>query len=259
MAYTIYAMSPFTFLEKGNLGVGVLTVAVTSLLAAAIFSLLTSLPPKTATITIKPSSKTLLVGEVLPVQIVVQSPEPSNAFTGELVFSNDTFVVEKIDYNTTLADLWVTEPWYSKADNTIYFAGGTTRTGGFVGTETLLTVHLRSTKSGAATLALENAQILAHDGFGTSLPLPESVDALFTSEALATQSEVIASATTTKNFTIIETPPSFDLTGDGVITLADVGTLLLKLGSSDPRFDLNLDGSVTQADITLLLAARTKK
>lgn len=252
-------MLPITQFTRGNLGLGVFAIAATGLVAAAIFSLLTTQPLlPTASMTIKPLNKTLLIGEILPVEIVVSSPKPSNAFTGELIFSNDTFVVEKIDYNTALADLWVTEPWYSKADNTIYFAGGTTRPGGFVGTETLLTVYLRSTQSGEATLALENAQLLAHDGFGTTLPLPESVDALFTSEALATQSEIIAQTTKTQNYTIIENPPSFDLNNDGVIGLADVGILLLKLGSTDMRFDLNLDGFVNQTDITTLLSRRNK-
>ena len=44
-----------------------------------------------------------------------------------------------------------------------------------------------------------------------------------------------------------------DLTGDGVVSGADLAALLAVLGSADPFADLNADGAVTGADIAILL------
>jgi hypothetical protein len=241
--------------QRGNLTMGLLSVGITSLLAAVVFSFVID-TTQFVEVRLSPSSKTLIVGEVVPVSIIVKAPVPVNAFMGELVFSSDTLEVVSISYNTNLADLWVTEPWYSKAQNTVYFAGGTTKTGGFVGTDTLLTVYLRSTQTGTASLSLKDTRVLAHDGFGTDVPLTKPVDALFTTESIQTQSTVLTETKQAETYTIIAAEPSFDLNDDGKVGFGDVGILLLKIGSDDARFDFNLDGKVNQTDLGLLLSHR---
>jgi hypothetical protein len=245
--------------HRGSLPLGLVTLVATGLAAATILSLIAYPPPTTpVSLRIEPVAQTLVQGETFTIRIIVAATEPVNAFTGELVFSNETLEVVAIDYNTTVADLWVEEPWYNRADNTLYFAGGTTKPGGFIGTDTLLSITLAAKRVGTASLALKKAQVLQHNGLGTEAPLTLSVDALFTTTELAVQTNKLSPFPITKTYTIIPTPPNFDLTGDGVVTFADVSIFLLHLGSSDLRYDFNRDGSVTTEDLTLLLTARTK-
>jgi hypothetical protein len=240
---------------RGSVPLGLVALSATGLLAAVALSFVID-TTKFVEVHLTPATKMFVVGEVIPIAITVEAPVPVNAFMGELVFSTDTFEVVSIEYNTQLADLWVTEPWYSKADNVVYFAGGTTRIGGFTGTDTLLTVYLRSTKTGATALSLRNMRVLAHDGFGTDVPLKEPVDVLFTSERIQAQSTVLTDTEQTETYTIIPSPPVYDLNTDGKVSFADVGILLLNLGSADSRYDFNRDGTINQTDLTLLLENR---
>ena len=75
--------------------------------------------------------RTRSVGEQFQVRLIVESSVPVNAFAGDLSFNRDVLEVSRIDYNTSIADLWVKEPWYSNGEGTINFAGGTTKPGFF--------------------------------------------------------------------------------------------------------------------------------
>src|SRR6056297_2483050 len=82
---------------------------------------------------IAPVNATMAQGDTQQFDIMVKSRVPANAFTGEIIFDTDKFHVTAIRYNTDVADLWVDEPWYNRASNSIYFAGGTTNPNGFIG------------------------------------------------------------------------------------------------------------------------------
>jgi hypothetical protein len=46
-----------------------------------------------------------------------------------------------------------------------------------------------------------------------------------------------------------------DVTGDGIHSGQDIGTLFAAFGSNDPVCDLDGDGSVTSLDFSIMLAA----
>ncbi len=196
---------------------------------------------------ISPSTATVVQGDEQQFSIMVESLEPVNAFTGEITFDNTHFRVTNISYNTSIADLWVEEPWYNRSDNSIYFAGGTTAANGFSGQGTLLTVTLRADRAGDTTLALRNPRIMAHDGLGTDVNLTAPLDRLFTIDT--TPYAVPLPTPDKKPVTIVPATPPLDINQDGEIGFRDVSILLLRLGGTDARYDFNGDGSVTWTDV----------
>ncbi len=229
-------------------------LAFLGLSTTAFLSFYTANGPQ-ADMRIESTNKTVPVGDYIDIQIIVKSSVPVNAFTGDIVFDSNMIEVVSIDYNTSIADLWVTEPWYSKADNAIHFAGGTTKSNGFLGSGTLLSVRLKTKQAGAARVALENTRILQHNGFGTDVVLAEQVDALFTSESLSTQTNVLPEANREQKYNIADILPSTDLNNDGKQTFADIGIFMLKLGSNETRYDFNQDGKVNIADLSIIINA----
>ncbi len=248
-------MTRFTHQTLGNLPTNLMVgLAFLGLSTTALFSLYTSIGTQ-ADMRIEPATKAVKVGDFIDIQIVVTSSVPVNAFTGEIVFDSNIIEVVSIDYNTSIANLWVTEPWYNKAENTIQFAGGTTNPNGFIGSDTLLTARLKTKQEGVTGVRLENARILQHDGFGTDVVLPEQVDALFTSESLSTQTNVLPEVNREQKYNVANTLPATDLNADGEQTFTDISIFMLKLGSNETRYDFNQDGKVNIADLSIIIDA----
>lgn len=246
------------FLRKG-------TIVPATLLASALFGFiavmsLLVLPTSidvVADMRLEPASKTVALGETFTVDIVVEASVPVNVFAGDLSFDTETLKVEKIDYNTSIADLWAEEPWYSNGEGTLNFAGGTTRKGGFTGSEVLLSITFKTIGEGSGSFVISDARILKHDGLGTDAPLAEPIDAIFTVQddtATVTVQNLLLKDILGTSYTIVETPPSSDLNGDGKQSIADASILLLNIGSQDMRYDLNLDGSVDLKDFNIVVS-----
>ena len=199
-----------------------------------------------ALMSITPTAATVAVGETATFAVVVESRVPVNAFTGELVYDSDRFIVSSIDYNTSIANLWVEEPWYNRAENSLYFAGGTTQPGGFVGKGELLRVTLQARSAGDTTLTLRNERILAHDGLGNDVALATPLDALFSADVTPYRVELESE----HNFVAVvpEVPP-LDVNQDGELGFQDISVLLLNFGSSNAAYDFTGDGTVSWADI----------
>lgn len=206
---------------------------------------------ETTTMSLSLANDKIAVGESVDVSVIISSEVPVNAFTGEVLFDKNVFSVESISYNTEVADLWVTEPWYSKADNTVYFAGGTTKPGGFVGEDSLLTITLKAANPGYVVTKLQNHRILLHDGFGTDATLPASADTLL---SFYTPEETKPVATTWVQ--VGEVKPSTDLNNDGKQSLADIAIMMLQLGGKNTRYDFNQDGLVNMTDFSILMNAK---
>jgi hypothetical protein len=185
-----------------------------------------------------------------------------NVFAGELLFDTNTLEVVSIDYNISIADLWAEEPWYSNGDGTLTFIGGTTRSGGFLGTDTLITITFKAKEEGGGSLLISDATILQHDGLGSEAVLAEPIDALFTvteqstTSTTTTDANLIQAVRMGSTYNVVQSLPSTDLNGDGRQTIADTSTLLLHLGSSDMRYDLNGDGAVNFTDFNIILTAQ---
>jgi len=196
---------------------------------------------------IEPNIVTIGLGETTDVRVMVRSDVPVNAFTGELIFASDRFTVENISYNTSIANLWVEEPWYNRAKNSIYFASGTTEPGGFTGEGELLRVTLRARTPGDTTLTLHGARIMAHDGLGNDVPLATPLDALFTVD---TTEYAIPLPKHEPNFvSILPLVPPIDVNSDGAVNFQDVSVLLLNIGGTEVAYDFTGDGRVTWDDI----------
>ncbi len=205
-----------------------------------------------AMMTIEPATGVHRVDDSFTVSLEVHADVPVNVFKGILDFDHTHLQVVRIDYNTSIADLWAEEPWYENGNGTLSFIGGTTRPGGFTGTESLITVTFTTITPGDARLALRDVRILRHDGLGTEAAVPTPIDALFT---IATSTDTTSPRTTiaTAAVTILANNISTDLNGDGIQSLADISIFMRDLGTQNKRSDFNQDGLVSTKDLSIIL------
>lgn len=238
------------------------SVIPATLIASAIIGLLAitslSLSPSKTNVTemaIEPATKTVVPGEVFTVAITVSATTPVNAFAGLVSFDESILDVDAINYNTSIADLWAKEPWFSRGNGTISFAGGSTHPGGFSQIGTLLTITFKAKQVGDAKLRVTDIQILKHDGLGSTANENLSLDTLF--QVVAQEGGTAASFTDiTTDIAVVTTKPLTDLNNDQKTNLRDVSIFMLYLVTSDLRADFNGDSQVNTADLSLLLAAR---
>ncbi len=209
-----------------------------------------------AAMRLTPQSGVTVLGQPLTITLVVESSVPVNAFSGLISFDPAQLRVIGIDYNTSIADLWVEEPWYENGEGTITFAGGTTRPGGFTGEDTLIRVSFMPESEGDARLVLSRARVLEHNGFGTDAELAEPIDALFTVERLAIEARTVSETVSNSNIVVLNDKPNPDFNDDGKVGAADVSILMTHLMSSNLRYDLNADGKIGLGDVSILLDAR---
>ena len=216
----------------------------------------TKTTPTSTAIWIESDQTAIVVGNDFTVTLVVTANQVVNAFTGILHFDESKLAVEKIDYNTSIADLWAKEPWYNKGEGTISFAGGSTKPGGFSGEGTLLTITFTAQQTGQAIVSLDNAQVLAHDGRGTAIPLPSDIEALFTISNTASTTAIVTENNMTIDVAVMSSLPSPDLNGSGTTTLVDVSIFMLYLAEGNTQGDFNLDNKVNLTDLSILLDAQ---
>jgi hypothetical protein len=250
-------MKRITFSKRGNIvPVSLVASALVGFFAVMSFLVLPFETGVVANMSLSPASKTLVVGETFTVDVIVESQVPVNVFAGELFFDKHTLQVESIDYNTSIADLWAEEPWYSNGDGTLKFIGGTTQRGGYTGSDSLIKITFRTINTGVGALAIADAQILQYDGLGTDAVLAEPIDALFTVEAQPVAgTNVLQQTAVPSRYAVVPTIPSTDLNNDGKQGIADVSIFLLHVGSKDPLFDFNMDGEVGLTDLNILLGS----
>lgn len=205
---------------------------------------------------LEPTSGVTTLNKEFTVSVLVDSKIAVNAFSGQLLYNPQIIKVNEIQYNTSIADLWVEEPWYSNGEGTIQFAGGTTLPGGFTGSGSLLQISFTPIAVGEAQLSLNQARIFIHDGFGTEATLTDSVDGLFTVAAILNQAQLVIDTESKGKIAVIPNSSNFDLNNDGKINLGDISIFMLNILGNNPRFDFNQDGSVNTIDLSLLLEAR---
>jgi hypothetical protein len=208
---------------------------------------------KVIAVSIEPSQGTVTAGETFTIKIVVDSDTPVNVFKGLLRFDDTKLAVSSIDYNTSIADLWAEEPWYSNGAGTINFTGGTTRTGGFTGTGSLVTVTFTTIATGEAAIYMEEVQILAHDGLGTAIPITFPIDAIFAISKAQLESETrLETSVPGPTLMVVSALPDTDLNDDGRQTIADTSIFMADLIKQNLRSDFNQDGAVNLKDLSIL-------
>ena len=246
---------PAKFFRRGYAAPALLAatafLALASVVGIAIFPMDTK---PLAEIFITPDEKIAVIDEIFTIAIVVDASVPVNVFAGQLQFNPQILYIQSIDYNTSIADLWTEEPWYSNGDGTLSFAGGTTQKGGFTGTDTLIEVTFRTIREGSGVIALQEPRILLYDGLGTDVPLTDPVEVLLTVKNSDTQKQPVPTPKNT-SFIVAETLPVTDLNNDGKQSIADVSIFMMNIASSEGRFDFNLDGKVNLKDLNILLSA----
>jgi len=177
---------------------------------------------------ISPSQGLITSGETFTIEVKVDADTPVNVFSGLITFDNQSVVIDKIDYNISIADLWAILPWYSNGAGTMNFAGGTTRPGGFMGSDTLITITFRTIEPGEVALHLTETRILKHDGLGTDVHLREdTIDAIFTVTPEALEEITVAKAEPrSSNIRVVNEIPSTDLNGDGKQNFTDMSIIM---------------------------------
>ncbi len=200
---------------------------------------------------IEPGNASAKVGETFVIEVIVESAVPVNAFGGEIRFNNDVLVVESIDYNTSIADLWAVKPWYENGAGTLNFGGGTTRSGGFLGEGALMKVTFKTISEGTGVLSLNDAQILQHNGLGTDTTVKAPIDALFTVGGI--EENLLIQHPADIPYTVSKDRPSPDINKDGKVSIADVSIFMLHMRGGNPYYDFNEDGRVSVADLSILM------
>ncbi len=240
-------------LTAGNIIPATLTAsAIMGLLASFGFFMVVATPVNPiAEVQLSPAAAVVNLGGTFTTSLALTAKEPVNAFTGHIKFDPAKLRVEKIDYNTSIADLWAEAPWYQNGDGSIHFAGGTTQPGGFTGTGNIMTVTFTTIGAGSADVSLHDIQVLRHDGLGTEAPLATPIDALFTVTDGATQIETSQPQTAV----IVRDPRlTADLNSDGVVSVTDVSIFFVHLTTSNPASDFNGDGRISTSDLSILIS-----
>jgi len=204
---------------------------------------------------LSPSEGVFEVGKTFEVMVRVDADKPVNVFSGLITFNNRTLVVEKIDYNISIADLWAIEPWYSNGDGTLEFGGGTTAPGGFTGSDTLITITFKTIGTGEGTLKLSDARILQHNGLGTDVELVDyPIDALFT-VAPETLAEMVVESDLLQesHIRVVNSIPTTDLNNDGQQSFTDMSIFMTLFTSQNSRADFNVDGKVNLVDLSIIM------
>lgn len=215
------------------------------------------LPDNGTSLSLIPTTSISKPGDTFTVQVLTTSDIPVNVFKGTVNFNERVLAVAHIDYNTSLADLWAEEPWYQKGNGSIGFAGGTTRPGGFTGTESLLTITFKALASGNGDLVLNDTQVLMHDGLGTEAALIDYIDTLFVVASGTADTRIEHKTKSLADVMVTETKPQPDFNNDGKVNMIDVSLFLLYLPANNPKGDLDNNGKVNNADLSIILGART--
>jgi hypothetical protein len=204
-------------------------------------------------ITLEPTGGTKVLGETFVTRLEVKSTIPVNVFKGLMEFDAEKLIITSIDYNTSIANLWAEEPWYSNGEGTLTFIGGTTMNGGFIGEGTLITITFTAKNTGHASIQLKDMQVLQHDGLGTEAPLASSIENVFAIEPTTISEETVFKATVPgPTVTVVPETKSRDLNGDGKQSMADVSIFMIDSVSNNLRSDLNGDGTVNLKDLSIL-------
>ena len=240
-----------------TLGHTLFTGIVASLVAVGGWMMSAVVTNPAANMFISPNTGAVITGEQFTIEVKVSATVPVNVFKGEVIFNPNLLLVERIDYNTSIADLWAEEPWYSNGDGTLNFIGGTTRPGGFTGEDTLITVTFATRDSGNAAIGLSGARILRHDGHGTDIDLAQPVEAVFAvnDEEQLRNRTVLNKSELGPDVSVLPEAPTPDLNKDGKVSMADMSIFMQHLASGNLRSDFNQDGRVSTADMSILLNA----
>ena len=137
-----------------------------------LISLILFLAPATvsaATLSFRATPAHAGAGDVIRVDVLVQSAIPTNAFSGTVVYTGAALEPVAISDGNSIVSLWITHPAFSTASASVPFAGVVP--GGFSGDAGIVfSMLFRARAAGEVNFALLNAEVLRNDGAGGTEP-----------------------------------------------------------------------------------------
>lgn len=249
-------------IKRVSIGAGVLFLILLMSSKETIVEIYTShigsIGADTALIYFVPYGKqSIPVGEMITVDISVNSKKAINAVGTTILFPTDLVEIVSISKKDSFLDLWPEDTVIKAETGEVRFSAGTTKKGGQVGTATAMTLTLRAKKAGEAELQFKDTQVFPDDGSGK--PLELTIHSLTYTIA----ETMISSASTTLPISPAgggagsgateHRGPNPDFSGDGKVTLVDVSILSVKIfGSYSAHYDLSGDGKLGLADLSVL-------
>lgn len=132
-----------------------------------------------ATISFRATPERVGVGDIVRVDVLLDSAVPVNAFSGAVSYSTATLEPVAVSDGNSLINLWITHPDISaNAGTPVAFAGITP--GGFSGDNGILfSVLFKATTAGTGHISIEDAEVLRNDGAGGVEPTTVRAFTLF--------------------------------------------------------------------------------
>jgi hypothetical protein len=123
-----------------------------------------------ANLVISPSSKTVNLGEIFTINVNVSSPnENINAVSGNIKYNSSNLDVVSVSKASSIIDFWSQEPTFSNQTGTINFEGVALSTGYQGSAGNVVTITLKSKKTGNTLMDILSGSVLANDGYGTDV------------------------------------------------------------------------------------------
>ena len=125
---------------------------------------------KAASLYLSPASKQINVGNIVNVQILVDTQgQAINNAQGVITFPADLLQVVSVSDSASIFTLWVQNPAFSNNSGNVSFNGGLP-TPGYTGSAgDIINIVFRAKGSGTATVVVSSGSVLANDGFGTDV------------------------------------------------------------------------------------------
>lgn len=122
-----------------------------------------------ATLSASPSTGVYTTGSNFTVTVLVNTESKSiNAAEGVLTYNPKELSVVSVNRNSSIFNLWVTEPTFSNSAGTINFSGGLPS--GYAGSAgTVFTVTFKPILAGTPRISFTGGSVLANDGQGTNV------------------------------------------------------------------------------------------
>ncbi len=122
-----------------------------------------------ATISLRATPSSIGVGDVVRVDVLLESAVPTNAFSGTVAYSLSLEPIAVSDGNS-IVSAWIMRPVVPRTGAPIFFTGITP--GGFSGGEgEIFSILFRAKTAGAATVSLGDVEVLRNDGAGAKEPV----------------------------------------------------------------------------------------
>lgn len=140
----------------------------TVLLAGVLF-FIGAVYAEAATLSLSPNTGVYTSNSTFTVRVNVNSSGASiNAAEGTISFNPKELSVVSVNRNSSIFNLWVTEPTFSNSAGTISFSGGLPS--GYTGSAgNIMTITFRALGSGPAKVNISSGSVLANDGKGSNV------------------------------------------------------------------------------------------